>query len=98
MVKTRIISTAIHRPPPGVGVWRLQVTGALEEHVASYDKRAHGRITAIDTRLSNGSIISNNNNNNNNNNNKSLCPFFVFYTAIPPHEDKMHVDCILRAH
>ena len=32
------------------------MSGALEEHVTSYKK--HARITAEDTRLSNGSIIS----------------------------------------
>ena len=26
------------------------VTGALDEHVSSYDKRAHGRVTAIDNK------------------------------------------------
>ena len=43
---------AIHRPLPGAGAW-LQMTSALEEQVTLYDKRAHGRVTAIDTRLSN---------------------------------------------
>ena len=33
------------------------MTGALEEYVTSYGKYAHGCITAIDTRLSNGSTI-----------------------------------------
>ena len=39
---------------------RLQMAGALEEHVTSYDKRAHWHVTAIDTRLSNDSIIGKN--------------------------------------
>ena len=61
------------------------MTGAIEEHVASYDKHAHGRITAIDTRLSNRSIISKKENKNYLYDNS----LFFFYTAISPHEDNI---------
>ena len=61
------------------------MTGTIEEHVTSYNKHAQRRITATDTRLSNGSIISktkeerkkNNNNNNNNIYVISLLFFFI---------------------
>ena len=71
------------------------MTGALEEHVTSYDKHAHGCITAIDTRLSNGSIICKKIEK------KKLHVYVIslfFYTAISPQEDNMHVDCILKTH
>ena len=87
----QIISKAIHRRPPVVVRERgYKLTGALEKHVTSYDKHAHGRVTAIDTRLSNGSIISKNK--------KKNTSFVCFYTAIYPHEDNMHVDCTLKTH
>ena len=65
------------------------MTGAIEEHDTSYDKRAHGRVTATDTRLSNGSIISQK---------KNLYIFMSFLCLFGPHEDITHVDCILKAH
>ena len=90
LVKTRIISTSIHRHPPEVGAY-LQMTGALEEHVTSYDKHAHVCITAIDTRLMDPSYAKKRKK-------KTICHVFVFYTSISPHEDNMRVDCILKTH
>ena len=69
------------------------MTGALEEHVTSYNQHAHGRITAIDTRLSNGSIISKKKGEN-----TIFMSFLCIYGAISPREDNMHADCILKTH
>ena len=62
------------------------MTGTLEEHVTSYNKHAQRRITATDTRLSNGSIISKTKEERKKKQKKKkqqqqqyLCHFFVFF-------------------